>query len=369
MRGDCERRWRRVTRNNNLAIIGLLGFSAVIAPQSVHATERRSIAVLPLQSSTVPEIKLKILNNILVNEVANTVDARVVSPADIAAVLGFEETKEAMGCDDLSCAAEVAGALGVEELLVARADILGDQLILTGTWMDARSADALARRTITIQNDENLYQDGVHRLVERVFGTPNRSPAAGTSAQPPTSEPEEGSTPEDTSDQTDLTADADLKRNSESEEILQPAEESATGDDSDTDSDEEQKSDDDSDDDLLRIGLGGAYVWDEDVGARADLLLRVYGPLRLGVNGVWYRDLGQELNSNLFLGNYFAGFSYRRSSIGGGDDDDDDDDSLSLNEYSANLGVGYWAGPLYGELKYQFGTDQLIISLTYQLRI
>ncbi|MEL7305786.1 MAG: hypothetical protein AAGJ56_08140 [Myxococcota bacterium] len=361
MRGDYERRWLRAIRNNNLAIIGLLGFSAVTASQSASAAERRAIAVLPLQSSTVPEIKLKILNNILVNEVANTVDARVVSPADIAAVLGFEETKEAMGCDDLSCAAEVAGALGVEELLVARADVLGDQLILTGTWMDARSADALARRTVTIQNDENLYQDGVHRLVERVFGpssrSPSESPAVGTSAQPPASDLEVGSASEE---------------NSESETESQPEGDPVTDDDSDTDSDEEKESDQDSDDDLLRIGLGGAYVWDEDIGARADLLLRVYGPLRLGVNGVWYSDLGQELNSNLFLGNYFAGFSYRRNSIDGVDDDDDDDDDdngLSQNEYSANLGVGYWAGPLYGELKYQFGTDQLIISLTYQLRI
>ncbi|MEO1480503.1 MAG: hypothetical protein AAFU77_00240 [Myxococcota bacterium] len=301
----------------------LLGLLVCATADVAGAEERRSIAVLPIQSATLAQGKRDILDTILVNAVANRVDSRVVSPADVAAVMGFEETKDAMGCDDVACAAEVAGALGVDELLISRADVLGDQLVLTATWMDAKSADALARRTITVRNDENLYASSLDRLAAQVF-------------------------------------DPETERRPEPEPESAPAAPKVTVV-------EESSSD------IERLRIGGGFVYSTAFGGRADGLLTLTDAFRFGVNGVWYSDdLGRELNTDLHWtgrrSSLFAGFSYRREDIDSSSAVDTLA-SLSTEQYAVNLGVAYWLGGLYSELKYQIGTNRFVFGLSYHFRL
>ena len=100
---------------------------AVLVPSVVVAApadERAAIAVLPLRSNTLEEKTLRVLDNLLVSGVDELGAYRVISPQDVSAVLGFDRMKQVAGCDDVSCAAELAGALGVV-LSMQRTDLNG----------------------------------------------------------------------------------------------------------------------------------------------------------------------------------------------------------------------------------------------------
>lgn len=81
-----------------------------------------------------------------------------LGPGDINAMLGFERMKEASGCDDLSCVAEIGGALGVDYLTTGKLGRLGDSLLVTLQLLDVRGVRVLARVNRTAPTEEVLPQ-------------------------------------------------------------------------------------------------------------------------------------------------------------------------------------------------------------------
>jgi tetratricopeptide (TPR) repeat protein len=69
----------------------------------------------------------------------------VLGPADLNAILGVEQLKDAMGCDDVSCAAELGGALGAPFLVAGQLGRLDDQAVLSLRLMDTQAPAVLER--------------------------------------------------------------------------------------------------------------------------------------------------------------------------------------------------------------------------------
>src|SRR5688572_22792791 len=88
---------------------------------------RESVAVMPLTGAGVDAATLRALDPLLVYAIADLGPYKVVSPAEIDAQIGRERMQEAAGCgpESVSCAAEIAGALGTRLLLHAQLTRVG----------------------------------------------------------------------------------------------------------------------------------------------------------------------------------------------------------------------------------------------------
>ena len=84
--------------------------ATLLATWLVTAAAPPSIAVLPVRTHTLPANKTAVLDTLLVAGVADLRAYRVIGSGDINAMLGLDKMKAAVGCDDLSCAADIGGA-------------------------------------------------------------------------------------------------------------------------------------------------------------------------------------------------------------------------------------------------------------------
>jgi len=104
---------------------------------------------------------------------------RVVGASDVAAILGHERRRMALGCDDAdaACVAEIAGALGVELLVAADMGRLGDTVVLTLKLLDAKKGAVLARGRTTVMADGGI-PGAVEALVREALASLLQSDSA-----------------------------------------------------------------------------------------------------------------------------------------------------------------------------------------------
>jgi hypothetical protein len=175
-----------------LASAAALLASAVTAqvPASPRAAAVKSIAVMPLKAKGTAQAQqdlADVLGDVLLYAVqAQAKDCRVVGKSDIDAMLGLEKMKDAVGCDQTSCAAELAGALGVDSIITGSIGNLGGKYILSLTWISQRDGLALGRFTQNIGSDESTFDKSTYAAVQRLFGG---APEASTPAPAPTAAP------------------------------------------------------------------------------------------------------------------------------------------------------------------------------------
>jgi hypothetical protein len=137
-------------------------------------------AVMPLQTDNLSKNHAMVLDRLLAVVVAENSNWEVISARDIDAMLGFENLKDLAQCTDVSCAAEIGGALGTRYLVVTTANRLGDSLVMTMTVLDMKDQRAIARRSLTGPNDENAHYHSLANLVQLAFGkvgVPGDNPA------------------------------------------------------------------------------------------------------------------------------------------------------------------------------------------------
>lgn len=81
---------------------------------------------------------------------------RVLTSEDITAVLGLERQKQFLGCADTSCTAELAGALGVDAIIVTRMGRVGTQQTVISKVLLAKSGEVLAEATEPVPRPDVL---------------------------------------------------------------------------------------------------------------------------------------------------------------------------------------------------------------------
>src|SRR5690349_3537294 len=104
----CARLWD-MSMSRGLALILTLSSSIALAEEVTP----EKLAVIPLRTSRVDPTVAELLDELLVSELGRRSGVQVIGASDINALLGLEKMKEAVGCDDVACAAEIGGALGV----------------------------------------------------------------------------------------------------------------------------------------------------------------------------------------------------------------------------------------------------------------
>lgn len=131
----------------------LLRFEQAIGTESVQRAKpkepdapkkKQKCAAMPLEAAGIsPEIGA-VMDEIVLAELQRT-GFEAIGKDDIKALLGFEQQKSLLGCDEASCIAEVGNALGVQFLVAGKLAAVDDSMILTLKLIDVRKAKVLAR--------------------------------------------------------------------------------------------------------------------------------------------------------------------------------------------------------------------------------
>ncbi len=120
-------------------------------------------AAIPMKvkSKDVPDEVAVIMDDVLLTELHQS-GFEAIGPEDINAMIGFEKVKEAVGCDDATCVAELGNALGVEYLVAGNVAKLEGSMVLTLKLFDVRQTKVLSRA--------NRIADGGPTTLPRLIG-------------------------------------------------------------------------------------------------------------------------------------------------------------------------------------------------------
>lgn len=134
-----------------------------------RASDLPKVAVMPLSGERVPVATRRLLDELVVTALAEVGGYAVISTADVQAMLGYEKLKDAVGCDDVACFAEVGGALGAEFLLAGQVGPLGDELIVSLRMIEARNHTVAFRGQAKVPNQESEYARAIEEAVFAMF--------------------------------------------------------------------------------------------------------------------------------------------------------------------------------------------------------
>jgi TolB-like protein len=149
-----------------------------------RAAPSPKVAVWSLQAAQgVSAGAVQILEDVVATELARTGRFQVVGRADLVAVLGYERQRQALGCTESACLAEIGGAVGADLVLSGQAGQLGSQYRLSLLLVDARKGVAVARAARFTAATEDALAAAVPGLVAELVGA---APAPGARDSPAT---------------------------------------------------------------------------------------------------------------------------------------------------------------------------------------
>jgi hypothetical protein len=146
------------------------------APVVAQAGKVVSLAVLDLDSAGVTADVSKNLTQILGVELKRLAGTTVISRDDIQALLQMQEQKLQLGCDDMSCLAEVGGALGVEKLVVGSVGKLAGSYIVSLRLITVAGARVDNRVVESFTGPEDQLIRAVRHAGRRLLVQPAATP-------------------------------------------------------------------------------------------------------------------------------------------------------------------------------------------------
>lgn len=149
-----------------LATLLLLG---TLVPAAAGAEAARTkVAVLDVRAVGLDAARAAPLSALVASEVARREDLLVIAGGDLRALVGFEQQRAALGCEDAACLAELGGALGVEYLVATEVSLFGGSWLFTLSLVNvprATPVKRLTRRAATEADVLGAAADGVAELL------------------------------------------------------------------------------------------------------------------------------------------------------------------------------------------------------------
>jgi hypothetical protein len=126
--------------------------------EKVHAAlQRLSVAILALEGNKAALDDAPGVTSILASTLAESPRLKVITQAEITALLGIERQKLLVqGACSESCMAELSGALGSQYLVAGRLDRFGEKYVLTTTVFDSQKALSLAKPKSEVPGQHDL---------------------------------------------------------------------------------------------------------------------------------------------------------------------------------------------------------------------
>ncbi len=146
-----------------LATVMVVAQSATAAPQAsptpVAASSSAPVecraAVLDVTAGEgITPQRAQALTDVVTSEVGAHMACSVISRAEIEALMNFEVSRQASGCDDEGCLAELGDALGVSRLVIGSAQRVDDATLISLRLVDMDGMRVLKRVTDSTTTDE-----------------------------------------------------------------------------------------------------------------------------------------------------------------------------------------------------------------------
>jgi hypothetical protein len=143
----------------------------VALPCGAHAvqpTPARTILLLPLESKGgASRETAEVLTQMMAAEGSKSRNYKMVSFTEIQGTMSQEQVRQVSGCSSNTCAAEIAGALNTDEIVMGTFGKVGDSYVLTATRIRARDAQIVARISERFRDlDENKVLDRLPAVMQ-----------------------------------------------------------------------------------------------------------------------------------------------------------------------------------------------------------
>lgn len=135
-----------------------------------RGNEKPTLLVMPLTSRRRLQEFARGLDAIIITAVSESDGYSVLGPSDIDALLGVEALKDAVGCDDVQCAAEIGGALGAPYSISGVLRPLGKQVVLNLNLMDTQGLKVVARASQRSKRDADSLARAATLATNKLLG-------------------------------------------------------------------------------------------------------------------------------------------------------------------------------------------------------
>jgi hypothetical protein len=177
-------------------VLAILVVTSVLA--SAPEAPRKSnvdVLILVLKPIAVPAEEVRVVDGLIAEAVGDVVanwrgtPPRVAVADDLRTLMNIHAEKEAAGCDDTACLAEIGGALGARYVLNGSVGTLGGSAVLQLSLFDVENSRSVERASATAPKVAELTPH-IRGVVERVLAplgaglTRDEAPRASASASP-----------------------------------------------------------------------------------------------------------------------------------------------------------------------------------------
>ncbi|MBC7793298.1 MAG: hypothetical protein H7Z43_06295 [Clostridia bacterium] len=211
-----ERSTKRLGTQDEWAIVGALFDAIKDSPRVAQAIKGKVIAIAPVAplapvAASAPTVKAQpwvettqmavssntsmlvvplkcvrgvakdtcpLITNYMMSQFQSVKNLRTVGQDDINAVLGVDKQKQAIGCGDVSCMAEIGGALGVDLVMYGELGVLGSKYNINVSAVRTSNASVAARASLRCDKTEDALADNLPILVRDVVNGINAAPTA-----------------------------------------------------------------------------------------------------------------------------------------------------------------------------------------------
>lgn len=149
-----------------LVLAALLAF-----PATGRAAEQ--IVVPEVSTSGVEPHIATLVTELILEALLNRHGVRALGPSDVKDMLDVEQQKMLLGCDQNSCMAELAGAMGAKRVIAGRVGRLGSMHVVTLKLVDTTSAQIVARASQRFSKVEEV-PEAVGPLVDSLLNSKPR---------------------------------------------------------------------------------------------------------------------------------------------------------------------------------------------------
>src|SRR5437762_656283 len=144
--------------------------ASVLLVIAAGAARVPSMAVLQLAARNVSPELADLVSEALVQEAHKLAERRVVGMGEIRDLLGFERQRQLAGCTESECMAEIAGALGVDEVLSGSIGKLGDSWLLNLRRQNLHTSATIGQASARIVGGRGEeFLDAIGPLVEQLY--------------------------------------------------------------------------------------------------------------------------------------------------------------------------------------------------------
>ncbi|MEQ8276800.1 MAG: hypothetical protein RMA76_26600 [Deltaproteobacteria bacterium] len=145
--------------------------AALLVPSTALADQ---IVVPQVATSGVDEDIATLVTELILEALLNRHGVKALGPSDVKDMLNLEQQKMLMGCDQNSCMAELAGAMGAKRVVAGRVGRLGSLFVVTLKLVDTTSAQIIARASRRFDKVERV-PEAVGPLVDDLLQSKPRT--------------------------------------------------------------------------------------------------------------------------------------------------------------------------------------------------